>query len=156
MSYPHDTHWKWLPQEVIIFTKFHKVWTKNANILRVDNFWIWALFWLRLYDPFVILHNVPQKKIFFMWNYSWEKNDFYFERFEKKNQIFLVCSISHRLGSKSLNGLSRVEKMDRILKFLLFWYGLDLNNGKILWTIWIFQFERKVHFWDTLIFISVW
>ena len=49
MSNPHGTWWKWLLHELIIFTKFRKDWTKNADFLLMANFWTWALFWLRLY-----------------------------------------------------------------------------------------------------------
>ena len=31
LSNTYETLWKWLPHEVIIFTKFHKDWTKIVN-----------------------------------------------------------------------------------------------------------------------------
>ena len=39
MSYPHETWWKWLPHEVIIFTKFHEDRTKIMDFLLMANFW---------------------------------------------------------------------------------------------------------------------
>ena len=51
-SCSHETCWKLLPHEVIIFTKFYRYQTTNVDFLLIDNFWTWALFflfWLRLY-----------------------------------------------------------------------------------------------------------
>ena len=39
LSYPHETWWKWLPHEVIIFTKFHEDRTKIVGFLLMANFW---------------------------------------------------------------------------------------------------------------------
>ena len=53
LSNPHETWWKWLPHEVIIFRKFHEDWTKivdfftNGQFLRVSGFIL-----LRLYLKF--------------------------------------------------------------------------------------------------------
>ena len=38
-SYPHETLWKWLSHEVIIFTKFHEDMTKNVDFSSLANFW---------------------------------------------------------------------------------------------------------------------
>ena len=37
LSYPHETLWKWLNYELIIFTKFHEDRTKNVDILLMAN-----------------------------------------------------------------------------------------------------------------------
>ena len=39
LSYPHEIWWKWLPHEVIIFTKFHEDRTKIVDFLLMANFW---------------------------------------------------------------------------------------------------------------------
>ena len=31
LFYPHETLWKWLPHEVIMFTKFHESWKKDVD-----------------------------------------------------------------------------------------------------------------------------
>ena len=46
-SDPHETWWKWLTHEAIIFTKFHGDWTKN-----VANFWMCADFFVQTLDRF--------------------------------------------------------------------------------------------------------
>ena len=38
-SYPHETLWKWLSHEVMIFTMFHKDVTKNLDFSLLTNFW---------------------------------------------------------------------------------------------------------------------
>ena len=43
-SYPHETWWKWLPQEIIVFTNFHEDWTKIVDFLLMANFWMSAVF----------------------------------------------------------------------------------------------------------------
>ena len=35
---PFETWWKWLAHEIIIFTKFHKDWTKIVDLLLMANF----------------------------------------------------------------------------------------------------------------------
>ena len=58
MSNLHETWWKWLSHEAIIFTKFHKDWTKIVEFLSTANFWkcaifltqtLFALFWIFFY-----------------------------------------------------------------------------------------------------------
>ena len=44
LSNPYETWWKWLPHEVIIFTKFHKDWTKIVDFLLMANFWTCEVF----------------------------------------------------------------------------------------------------------------
>ena len=39
MSYPQEKWWKWLPHEVIIFTKFQEDRTKIVDFLLMANFW---------------------------------------------------------------------------------------------------------------------
>ena len=36
--YPHETLWKWLSHEVMIFIKFHEDMTKNVDFLLLANF----------------------------------------------------------------------------------------------------------------------
>ena len=43
--------------------------------------------------------------------------------------------------------------MHKIFQNLVFCNAFNLNNGKKLWSTSIFKFERKVHIWDTLIYI---
>ena len=45
LSYPHETWWKWLPHEVIIFTKFHKDWTKYVIFSLMANFLMCPVFY---------------------------------------------------------------------------------------------------------------
>ena len=40
----HETLWKWLPYEVMIFTKFHEDTTKIVDFLLVANFWVCPIF----------------------------------------------------------------------------------------------------------------
>ena len=49
MSNFFKTWSKWLPYEVIIFTKFHKDWTKIVDFLLMANFWKCPFFCVRLY-----------------------------------------------------------------------------------------------------------
>ena len=44
LSNPYETLWKWLPHELIIFTKFHKDRTKNVDFLLMVNFWTCLVF----------------------------------------------------------------------------------------------------------------
>ena len=47
LSYPHETLWKWSPHKWNIFTKFHKVRTKD--VVFIFNFWMCLIFFFRLY-----------------------------------------------------------------------------------------------------------
>ena len=68
----------------------------------------------------------------------------------KKKWIFLIALF--RIGvlcSKTLDGLDRVKKCMKFFNFF-FYYAFDLNNEKKLFPTWVFQFERKRHFWPSL------
>ena len=49
LFFSHKTLWKWLPHEMIIFTKFHEDRTKNVNFRLMVDFWTYLIFFLRLY-----------------------------------------------------------------------------------------------------------
>ena len=73
MSNYHETWWKWLSHEVIIFTKFHKDWITIVDFLLLANFWTCPVFFLlRLY-----LWNIIVIKIFWMWNNQCASSGYY-------------------------------------------------------------------------------
>ena len=49
LSNPHEILEKLLPHEVIIFTNFHKDWTKIVDFLLMTNFWTCPIFLLGSY-----------------------------------------------------------------------------------------------------------
>ena len=51
LSNPHETWLKWLPHELILFTKFHEDWTKIVEFLLMANLWTWSLFYVPDHSP---------------------------------------------------------------------------------------------------------
>ena len=72
-SCSHETCWKLLPHEVIIFTKFYRYQTTNVDFLLIANFWTWALFFFFDSD-------------FTIWTVKWKFHTI------QNPMIFLTCS----------------------------------------------------------------
>ena len=89
MSNPHETLWKWLSQEVIIFTKLHEDQTKNEDFLLMANFRTCLVF----FPQTLLMERVAIK----LW------------RSEKRKQNLPKISDVGRLSSVSCQFVSRPQ-----------------------------------------------
>ena len=89
LSNLHETWWKWLSHEAIIFTKFHKDWTKIMDFLLMANFWTCPVFFAQ---------NLPTLMLWWSF-FSW---------------IMLNCNITQKRGKKSQNGYFDAQATDKV------------------------------------------
>ena len=67
LSNLHETWWKWLSHEAIIFTNFHKDWTKIVDFLVIGNFLVCPVFLFRLYN----IKRVGNDQRILIWTTLW-------------------------------------------------------------------------------------
>ena len=87
-------------------------------------------------------HDVPQKNTFFRENSDSEEKSIFLDEKSEKIQIFLLAPFHiGELYTKTLTEASLMLELKR--KFFYYFYNVfDLNNGKKLWPINIYQFGR--------------